>query len=395
MQITNAKVSVIIPCYNAEKYLRQCINSVVNQTLKELEIICVNDGSTDSTLSILREYALRDARVTIIDKPNGGYGESMNRGFDMATGEYLGIVESDDYAEPEMFEKLYLTAKRYDLDVVKSGFFFYYSTPTETNTPRPIASHITSGRTFCPVTDFPAKSEMVEFFNLKPTIWSSIYKTSFIRANNIRFNETPGASYQDASFNFKVWACAKKVRLLEECFLHYRQDNEASSVNSPGKVYCVCDEYDEIERFLEQHQMIKGLLLPVMVRLKYDTYMWNYNRLSETLQAEFIHRFRDDFLRHRSDGIILPGYFEEKKIKDIDKIIFDPDRYHTFKVMNKNEIPVPGFYDTPQDIRRKERLAKSSRLFRLVLKGLYCFQDHGFKYTLKRILKKIGKRVLA
>ena len=133
------KVSIVIPCYNVEKYLRQCLDSVINQTLRELEIICVNDGSKDSTLSILQEYAEKDSRIKIIDKPNGGYGESMNRGFDMATGEYLGIIESDDYADLDMFEKLYHCAKTYELDVVKSGFYYYYS-KEERNIPNPIAS---------------------------------------------------------------------------------------------------------------------------------------------------------------------------------------------------------------------------------------------------------------
>lgn len=194
--MSTPKISVVIPCYNVEKYLHQCLDSVVNQTLKDIEIICVNDGSKDSTLSIIQEYAAQDNRIKIIDKPNGGYGESMNRGFDLATGEYLGIIESDDYADLDMFEKLYACAKEHDLDVVKSGFYFYFSKPTERNTPNPIASYITSQRTFCPVTDFESKMEMVDFFNIKPTIWSAIYRKDFIRGNNIRFNETPGASYQ-------------------------------------------------------------------------------------------------------------------------------------------------------------------------------------------------------
>ena len=125
------KVSIVIPVYNVEKYLRQCLDSVVNQTLQDIEIICVNDGSKDSSLQIMHEYQAKDPRIKIIDKENSGYGASMNRGFDAATGEYLGIVESDDYAEPDMFEKLYAVAKADDLDVVKSGFFYYYSKPEE------------------------------------------------------------------------------------------------------------------------------------------------------------------------------------------------------------------------------------------------------------------------
>ena len=87
-------VSVLIPCYNVEKYLRQCLDSVVNQTLKDMEILCINDGSTDSTPAVIKEYAAKDSRIRVIDKPNSGYGDSMNRALDAATGEYVGIVES-------------------------------------------------------------------------------------------------------------------------------------------------------------------------------------------------------------------------------------------------------------------------------------------------------------
>ena len=148
--MSTPKVSVVIPCYNVEKYLRQCLDSVVNQTLKDLEIICVNDGSKDSTLDIIKEYAAKDPRVSYIDKPNAGYGDSMNKGFAKATGEYIGIIESDDYAELDMFEKMYTCVKKHDLDVVKSGFFYYYSKGQERNVPNPIASNVTPAALFAP-----------------------------------------------------------------------------------------------------------------------------------------------------------------------------------------------------------------------------------------------------
>lgn len=115
-------VSVLVPCYNVEKYIRQCLDSVVGQTLTDMEIICLNDGSTDGTLAILQEYAAKDSRVHIIDKPNSGYGDGMNKGLGAATGEYIGIVESDDWAEADMFESLYTLAKEHDCDMVKSGW---------------------------------------------------------------------------------------------------------------------------------------------------------------------------------------------------------------------------------------------------------------------------------
>ena len=164
-----SKVSVVVPCYNVENYIRQCLDSLVNQTLKDIDIICVNDGSTDNTLSILREYEQKDPRVSVINKNNSGYGNSMNIGFDAASGEYIGIIESDDYADLDMFEKLYNEAKLHSLDVYKSGYYLYYSKPEEKNERIEIVSSVSASRTFCPSTDFAAKVEMVEFFNIKPT----------------------------------------------------------------------------------------------------------------------------------------------------------------------------------------------------------------------------------
>lgn len=395
--MSTPKVSVVVPCYNVEKYLHQCLDSIVNQTLKELEIICVNDGSKDSTLSIIEEYAAKDDRIKIIDKPNAGYGDSMNRGFDMATGEYIGIIESDDYADLDMFEKLYDCAKKHELDAVKSGFYFYWSKDGEKNVPNPIASNITASRTFCPTTDFKAKMEMVEFFNLKPTIWSAIYRKDFIIENNIRFNETPGASYQDASFNFMVWVCAKRVRLLKECFLHYRQDNEASSINSPGKVYCICDEYDKMASFLETRPLEKGIVEPIMVRIKYDSYNWNYERLCPELQAEFINRFSDDFKTHRSDGTLQKEYFEWYKWTRINKIIDEPEKYHETELRIKSGENVEDFYE-PTQWRREAHAVfgkKAPFLIDKFIGGLYCIREHGFFYTLKlgvgKILRRLGK----
>ena len=86
------KVTVLVPCYNVEKFLPQCLESLIGQSLRQLQIVCINDGSTDSTLAVLRSYAARDKRIQIIDKPNSGYGASMNRGLDAARGEYVGIV---------------------------------------------------------------------------------------------------------------------------------------------------------------------------------------------------------------------------------------------------------------------------------------------------------------
>ena len=118
-----AKVSIIIPTYNVKPYLRECLDSVVGQTLKDIEILCVNDGSTDGSLEIIEEYARKDDRIIVISGSNGGYGKAMNKGLHQATGEYIGIVEPDDYIALNMYEELYEKAKFYDADIVKADFY--------------------------------------------------------------------------------------------------------------------------------------------------------------------------------------------------------------------------------------------------------------------------------
>lgn len=117
------KVSVIIPVYNTERYLKQCLDSVLAQTLEEIEILCVDDGSTDSSPSILQSYAEKDSRVHIIQKENGGVVSARKVGIEAATGRYLGFMDSDDWVEPEMYEKLYGYGVEYQADLVSSGYF--------------------------------------------------------------------------------------------------------------------------------------------------------------------------------------------------------------------------------------------------------------------------------
>lgn len=391
---TNIKVSIVVPIYNVEKYLRQCLDSIISQTLKEIEIICVNDGSTDSSPDIINEYIAKDPRVKVINKPNSGYGHSMNMGFDAANGEYIGIVESDDYADANMFESLYAQAKKYELDVIKSGYYFYYSQPTEKNIKQEIVSSVLANKTFCPTSFFKAKMELVEFFNIKPTIWSAIYRKDFIRSNNIRFNETPGASYQDAGFNFKVWTCAEKVQLIKEAFLHYRQDNENSSVNSKGKVFCICDEYAEMERFLNLHPLKKGILECVMNRIKYDSYMWNYERLAPKYKYLFLERASAEFKENMEQGTLLKEYFEWYKWDNLLAIINDPIDFHTKKTS-----------DTHTKFVEESQLqnilnSKSYKIGRLItflprklIGGCRCIKDHGLFYTIQLFMKKVLKNI--
>ena len=125
------KVSILVPVYNVEAYLPKCLNSLIGQTLQEIEIICIDDGSTDSSGTILDEYAAKDKRIRVVHQKNGGYGKAMNTGLHLAQGEYIGFVESDDFAATEMFVQLYQAAVKYRAQIVKSNYYRYWENPNE------------------------------------------------------------------------------------------------------------------------------------------------------------------------------------------------------------------------------------------------------------------------
>ena len=314
-----AKVSVVIPVYNVEKYLSECIDSILSQTFKDIEIICVNDGSTDSSLDILNSYAQKDKRIIVINKANSGYGHTMNIGIDAARGEYIGIIESDDFADEKMFEDLYRIAKDNDADIVKGDWYNYWSK----NKFARKNNRISSAKAF----KLTNADEDKSLLRINPSVWSAIYKREFLNKNNIRFLETPGASYQDLAFSFKVFALAQKVVLTDKAYLYYRQDNINSSVKSKTKVYCVCDEYDEIDKFLENNQELKTKFKVQEEINRYNGYVSSVLRIDDSIKPEFIKVFSEHFKKEYETGILKDEFFKKIKKKEFMVLINSPEKY--------------------------------------------------------------------
>lgn len=306
-------VSVLVPCCNAQPYIRQCLDSLVGQTLSDMEILCINDGSTDGTLDILREYAAKDSRIRVIDKPNTGYGDSMNTGLDAAVGEYIGIVESDDWADADMFESLYSAAKEHDCDVAKSNFYDYRGGRSTLNR---IISPEDADQIIRP-------RDRTAIFNEAAFIWTGLYRREWLHQNGIRFLPTPGASYQDISFNFKTLACAERAFFLNRAFLHYRRDNDNSSVKSTGKVWAVCDEHHEVERFLAAHSDMTALA-PLALRTKYHSYYWNFRRLPMPMDRTFCLRASGEFRRDFARGRVRENLFKPRHYRRLRRWAFHP-----------------------------------------------------------------------
>lgn len=313
------KISIVVPVYNVEKYLKECIDSIINQTLKDIEIICVNDGSTDSSLEILNDYAKKDTRIIVINKSNSGYGHTMNMGLNAATGEYIGIIESDDFADKNMFENLYKLAKEYDADIVKSDWYNYWSK----NKFARKNNRISSAKTLKLTNSKQDKS----LLRINPSVWSAIYKKEFLNKYNIRFLETPGASYQDLAFSFKIFALAERVILTDKAYLYYRQDNMNSSVKSKTKVYCVCDEYEEIDRFLEQYPDLKFEFKVQEEINRYNGYVSSVLRIDDSVKPEFVKVFSDHFKEEYNTGLLGNEFFKKINKNEFMTLINNPEKY--------------------------------------------------------------------
>ncbi len=310
------QLSVLVPIYNVEKYLAQCLSSLIDQSLDDIEIICINDGSTDGSLAILQRFAKKDSRISIIDKENTGYGDSMNKALKRAHGDYIGILEPDDWIDEHGFATMYQTAVKHHADVVKTNFYRTRTNPKTgaiENTP---VAEITEKAVIT-----PAKDRHV--FQFMPAIWSAIYRRDFLLDNRINFLPTPGASYQDLSFSFKVWTLAEKAVLLPDAFVHYRVDNENSSINNPGKVNCVVDEYAEIETFLCERGLFPKFG-ETMNAAKFRNYHWNFQRLDRKLAKEFYETWRGELLSANDEGLLQKDQFSHKDWLALQTIIKHP-----------------------------------------------------------------------
>lgn len=218
-------VSVVMPMYNQEKYIVKCLESVLCQTLRDIEIIVVNDGSTDCSLSIVQKYAEADERILIIDKSNTGYGNSVNLGMRRATGQYIGIVETDDFIAPDMFETLYGLSEGGTVDVVKGNFYDYYE-------------HI--GRAPEPVENSERRDmpDVQEKFTIRqypqilwghPSVWSAIYRREFLIENHIVMKEVKGGGWVDNPFFFETLCKAESVKWTRRPLYYYRKTSANSS----------------------------------------------------------------------------------------------------------------------------------------------------------------------
>lgn len=302
-------ISVIIPVYNNSWYLEECIGSVIGQSFRDLEIIIVDDGSTDPLAkSMLRNFAERDGRIRLVTKENTGYGHSMNIGLAMARGVYIGIVESDDYIHEDMYKILASVAESGEPDIVK-GHYAKFEDNGE-------------GRSFSYVSVIPSKKRRAKFSRDKRdyitgplSIQNGIYKREFLLENDIKFNETPGASFQDIGFFCKTAALANDIRIVNETVYYLRRDNPLSSIYDKNKVYFPVYEYKELFSFLERKGINRASWIYYMTLKKFRTCIFTLNRVGEANKEIFKDIFIDEWRKARAGREIDYALFNESELE--------------------------------------------------------------------------------
>ena len=230
------KVSIIVPIYNVEKYLPKCLESLTKQTLKEIEILAVNDGSTDNSLSVLEEFASKDSRIVILNKPNGGLSDARNYAFPYIKGEYVGFIDSDDYVDTDMYEKMYQKAIETSSDIVECNLHHTYDNFEDTE----IGEHITD------------KHELI--MNGRSVVWNKIYRSSWLLESGVKFPK--GLIYEDVNFYVKLMPFLNKISYVDDPFVHYVQRSTSINNHQTLKTMQIFDILDDIYSFYKE----KGFL---------------------------------------------------------------------------------------------------------------------------------------
>lgn len=233
------KVSVIMPSLNVGAYIKEALDSVTAQTLREIEIICIDAGSTDGTREMIEKCAKNDNRINILDSPIKSYGRQVNIGISVAKGEYLAVVETDDYIDASMYECLYEIAVKYNLDYVKCDYDAYI---TDENGQRIFTRRCVSNNTFFYENIFIPKDNPIEVAD-DSYLWNGIYKNSFLKKNHISFSETLGAAFQDIGFLHKVKVCCERAKYVPKSFYRYCTDRDGASSNTGRSLQFLRQEY--------------------------------------------------------------------------------------------------------------------------------------------------------
>ena len=230
------KVSIIVPFYNVENYIYKCLNSLVNQTLEDIEIILVNDGSKDNSEKIAKKYYKKyPDKIIYLEKQNGGLSDARNYAFPYINGEYVAFLDSDDYIEKDMYEKMYNKAIEEKADLVECNFWWEY----------PNEQLESKGRIY--------KDKKDILLNARVVAWNKLIKKDLIENTKIKF--PVGLRYEDVEFFYKITPHIKKLTIVEEPFIHYVQRDNSISNSQNTRTKEIIDVLDNVIKYYKEQNI--------------------------------------------------------------------------------------------------------------------------------------------
>lgn len=326
-------VSVIMPVYNCEKYLKQCLDSVVNQTLKEIEIICVDDGSSDSSPRILKEYADKDSRILVLQQANGGAGAARNNGLRNAGGKYLSFLDSDDFFEPDMLEKAVAQIEKDKADFVVFRCNQYFDdTQKFKNVKYTLKKH-----TLPPYTPFNFRQITDNVFkSFVGWAWDKLYDREFVMKHHLTFQEQRTSN--DLLFVYSALVLAKRITYLDKVLAHQRRNNGESLSNTREKSwFCFYHALCALRDALKSYGLYEELERD-FVNYALHFSLWNLNTITGPCYEKLYEKLRTEWFEdlgvtgHDSDY-----FYVEKEYKQFTQIM----RYTAQEYATKISVVIP------------------------------------------------------
>lgn len=395
--MSTPKITTIVPVYNAGEYIKQCCNTILTQSLTEIEIIFVDDGSTDNSVELLEEIAKNETRITIIKQANQGAGIARNTGIKQAKGEYIHFLDADDFLEPDAYKKTYELAKKLDVDMLKAKS---YAVDDVTNEYLPNERYQLSRLKLNQFNKAinPTSIENLEYILLTSVVpWNGIYKREFILQNEIWFNDL--ICVNDRSFFNNVIVNSSKVAFAKHHIVHHRVNVSTSLVGNRARHFeCHFKSYKLIA---EQSKKLDINLYALVLNNEISDVLSWYKKFkdNETLGEEITAKTKE-FLLDLDYTFFLENLEVEMKknyyfkcmelVSKQDKISFDIERFNDYPPQAKIDIILLEL-----ELKKVKQKLYSSygkfNILHIVNVTIRYLMDNGIKETLRKITTKLKK----
>ncbi len=379
-------ISVIVPVYNVEKYLPQCLDSILCQTFSNIEIICVNDGSTDKSRKILEEYKNKDSRIKIVDKKNGGLSSARNAGMAVAQGEFYSYIDSDDWVTPDMLEKLYENITTFNSDIAICAVHQFDETKQKIDDSNPYYTLGYFDKSFDNTT-FSYKDVKPFIMDVCVMAWNKLYRRSLIEECNAKYPD--GFIFEDGPFFFSIFFKTNRVSIVREFLYYYRINRKNSIIQKAGMKFL--NVIDVVEMMFSKIKDLPDFddIRYTFFRKKVEDILYRFQNLKQIYKPAFAAKLAKEsslvndeiFPPDMVKGKFRYNYFLFSNLKTGNVLYYE---YRKFQMKSMYKTMEILYFDNPYyTFKYKEHMFKIKKCPNLI--DIYYNEDRIFV----RILKKI------